>query len=289
MQFDVVIIGSGVAGLTAALYSARAGKSTLIIENSIIGGTTATLETVENYPGFAGKTGAELISTMVGQVFSLSVSIEMLNIEHIDYENKNIYFTDGQICTYKALVIATGTSYIPLGINAEERLKFKGISYCATCDGRLYKDKKVVVVTNGAKGADSIDYLEGLASELIVIDTTNLYKNNNLQVFSNATVVDIEGDEYVEGIQFISNGNQYSIKCSAVFVCLGKDSNISLFENKIKTKNKKIITDDNMQTNIDGVFAAGDIRDKELRQIVTACSDGAIAATQAIKYLSKLK
>jgi len=168
-------------------------------------------------------------------------------------------------------------------------LKFKGISYCATCDGRLYKDKKVVVVTNGAKGADSIDYLEGLASELIVIDTTNLYKNNNLQVFSNATVVDIEGDEYVEGIQFISNGNQYSIKCSAVFVCLGKDSNISLFENKIKTKNKKIITDDNMQTNIDGVFAAGDIRDKELRQIVTACSDGAIAATQAIKYLSKLK
>ncbi len=287
MNYDVVIVGSGVAGFTAAIYTARAGKSVLVLENSVIGGTTATLESIENYPGFSGKTGAELINIMIRQVMSLGVSIEMQNISLIDYDNKVIVFENGQNCSYKALILATGTSPIKLNVKGEEELKFKGLSYCATCDGRLYKDKVVAVVTNGDKGKDSIQYLSNLASEVIVLDTTELHKDNKHKVYSNVTVNEIKGKEYVEGIEFISNGETISLDCSAVFVCLGKDADATLFNGKIKTTNNRIITDDKMRTNIDGVFAAGDIREKELRQIVTACADGAIAATEAIKYISK--
>ena len=287
MKYDVVIVGSGVAGLTAAIYVARAGKSVLVLENSIIGGTTATLESIENYPGFSGKTGAELINIMLGQVMSLGVSIEMQNISLIDYDNNVISFTDGKNCSYKALILATGTSPITLNVKGEDALKFKGLSYCATCDGRLYKDKVVVVVTNGDKGKDSIEYLSNLASEVIVLDITTLYKDNKHKVYSNAKVNEIKGKDYVEGIEFLCNGETILLDCAAVFVCLGKDADVTLFNSKIKANNNRIITDDKMRTNIDGVFAAGDIREKELRQIITACADGAIAATEAIKYTSK--
>ena len=289
MNYDVVIVGSGVAGLTAAIYAARAGKSAIILENSIIGGTTATLESIENYPGFVGKSGADLINIMIGQVMQLSVPIEMQNIDHIDYDNKTIIFTDGQKCGYKALILSTGTSYIPLNVKGEERLKFRGISYCATCDGRLYKDKKIVVVTNGAKGADSIDYLNNLASELIVLDITNLYKNDKLTVYNNVSVLEVIGTDYVEGIEFVSDNKNMSLDCAAVFVCLGKNSDTRLFDGKITLNNNKVITDDSMRTNIESVFAAGDIRDKNLRQIITACADGAIAATEAVKYISSIE
>lgn len=289
MNYDVVIVGSGVAGLTAAIYAARAGKSAIILENSIIGGTTATLESIENYPGFVGKSGADLINIMIGQVMQLSVPIEMQNIDHIDYDNKTIIFTDGQKYGYKALILSTGTSYIPLNVKGEERLKFRGISYCATCDGRLYKDKKIVVVTNGAKGADSIDYLNNLASELIVLDITNLYKNDKLTVYNNVSVLEVIGTDYVEGIEFVSDNKNMSLDCAAAFVCLGKNSDTRLFDGKITLNNNKVITDDSMRTNIESVFAAGDIRDKKLRQIITACADGAIAATEAVKYISSIE
>lgn len=288
MNYDVVIVGSGVAGLTAAIYVARAGKSSLVIENSIIGGTTATLESVENYPGFSGKTGGELINIMLGQVISLGVSIEMQNIVSIDFDKKELTFDNGQKCTYGALIISTGTSPIKLTVKGEEELKFKGLSYCATCDGRLYKDKKVVVVTSGVKGSDSIDYLSNLANEVIVLDTTDLYSNSKYIVYNNVTIKEIIGSDYVEGIAFTMGEEQISIDCSAVFVCLGKNSDNTLFDGKIHTNNNKVITDDKMRTNIPGVYAAGDIRDKELRQIVTACADGAIAATEAIKFVSSL-
>lgn len=289
MNYDVVIVGSGVAGLTAAIYTARAGKSVVVLENSIIGGTTATLESIENYPGFNGKTGGDLINIIVGQVLSLGVSIEMQNIASIDYDKKEIIFDNGQKCTYGALIISTGTSPIKLNVKGEEELKFKGLSYCATCDGRLYKGNRVVVVTNGAKGKDSIDYLSNLASEVIVLDTTNLYKDTEHKVYNNVIIEEIRGKDYLEGIEFTCDNKRVSLDCSAVFVCLGKDSDNTLFNGKINTNNNKIITDDKMRTNIDGVYAAGDIRDKELRQIVTACADGAIAATEAVKYVSNIK
>ncbi len=288
MNYDVVIIGSGVAGLTAGIYAGRANMSVLILEDSVLGGTTATLDIIENYPGFLKISGTELIQNMLTQIYSLSIGIEMISIDHIDYENKEIISNNGQKIGYKALIIASGNSYIPLDTKSSERLKFKGISYCAVCDGRLYKNKPVVVVTRGTLGNESVDYLSNLTKDIIVLDTTNLYKNDAIMVYSNVNIIDVNGEDCVESITFEANGERVTHPCSAVFVSLGRESKVKLFEDYISLKGDKIITNDRMETNIEGVFAAGDIRDKELRQIVTACADGAIAGTEAVKYVGKL-
>lgn len=289
MQYDVVIIGSGVAGLTAGIYSARGGLKTVILENSALGGTTATLASIENYPGYLGKSGSELVQSMITQVINLSIPIEFENIQKIDYKNKIIYTENGQELTYGALIIATGNSYKTLGLKSEQSLKFKGVSYCAVCDGNLYRGKKIVVVTSGATGKESIEYLSNLTEDITILDITSKYINEQNKVYSNVEVKEILGKDYVEGIQFNSDGKEYNIECQAVFVCLGKYSDTSLFDGCIKLNNGKIITDEDMKTNIDGVYAVGDIRDKKLRQVVTACADGAIAGTEVIKYVNGLK
>ncbi len=289
MQYDVVIIGSGVAGLTAGIYSARGGLKTVILENSALGGTTATLASIENYPGYLGKSGSELVQSMITQVINLSVPIEFENIQEIDYKNKIIYTENGQKLTYKALIIATGNSYKTLGLKSEQRLKFKGVSYCAVCDGNLYRGKKIVVVTSGATGKESIEYLSNLTDDITILDITSKYKNEQNKVYNNVKIKEILGKDCVEGIQYDSDGREYNLECQAVFVCLGKYSDTSLFDSSIKLNNGKITTDEDMKTNIDGVYAVGDIRDKKLRQVVTACADGAIAGTEVIKYINGLK
>lgn len=287
MEYDVVIIGGGVAGLTAGLYSARGGKSTLIIENSNLGGITATLGKIENYPAFNG-TGEELVSMLVSQVMELNVSIEYGDISSIDFDDKSIMLIDGQICTYKALIVASGVTYRKLNLDCEERLKGRGISYCATCDGRLYKNKDVVVITNGFVGHRDIEYLRGLAKKVYVLDISEEYVNREVEIYHGVIIKDIFGSDFVGGIIFERYGKEVILHSDAIFICLGKESDISLFVGKLNLKDNKIITDENMHTNIDGVYAVGDIRDKSLRQIVTACSDGAIAGTEAIKYINSL-
>lgn len=289
MQYDVVIIGSGVAGLTAGIYSARGGLKTVILENSAIGGTTATLASIENYPGFLGKSGSDLVQSMITQVLNLSIPIEFEDIREIDFKSKIIYTENGQDLTYKALIIATGSSYKTLGLKSEERLKFKGLSYCAVCDGNLYKGKKIVVITSGLVGRESIDYLSNLTNDITILDTSSQYKSEKNNVYNNVKVKEILGKDCVEGVQFDCDGREYSLECQAFFVCLGKYSDTRLFDNGIKLNNGKIITDEDMKTNIDGVYAVGDIRDKKLRQVVTACADGAIAGTEVIKYVNGLK
>lgn len=287
MEYDVVIIGGGVAGLTAGLYSARGGKSTLIIENSNLGGITATLGKIENYPAFNG-TGEELVSMLVSQVMELNVSIEYGDISSIDFDDKSIMLIGGQIYTYKALIVASGVTYRKLNLGCEERLKGRGISYCATCDGRLYKNKDVVVITNGFVGHRDIEYLRGLAKKVYVLDISEEYVNREVEIYHGVIIKDIFGSDFVGGIIFERYGKEVILHSDAIFICLGKESDISLFVGKLNLKDNKIITDENMHTNIDGVYAVGDIRDKSLRQIVTACSDGAIAGTEAIKYINSL-
>lgn len=287
MEYDVVIIGGGVAGLTAGLYSARGGKSTLIIENSNLGGITATLGKIENYPAFNG-TGEELVSMLVSQVMELNVSIEYGDISSIDFDDKSIMLIGGQICTYKALIVASGVTYRKLNLDCEGRLKGRGISYCATCDGRLYKNKDVVVITNGFVGHRDIEYLRGLAKKVYVLDISEEYVNREVEIYHGVIIKDIFGSDFVGGIIFERYGKEVILHSDAIFICLGKESDISLFVGELNLKDNKIITDENMHTNIDGVYAVGDIRDKSLRQIVTACSDGAIAGTEAIKYINSL-
>jgi len=286
MEYDVVIIGSGVAGLTAGIYAGRAKKSVLIIEDNILGGTTATLTDIENYPGFSKISGFDLVNNMCMQATSFGVNIEYCNINSIDFD-KNIVMSDNFSIKYRTLIIASGTAYKRLNIESEDFYKFKGLSYCAVCDGSLYRNKKIAVITDGFTGTSSIDYLYNITKDIIVLDIGDKYNNNNLQVYSDVLIKKLSGDQLLHSIEFESNGNHIHLDIDGMFVALGKETNLSLYENYIDNEDGFLVTDESMHTNIPNVFVAGDIRKKSLRQIVTACSDGAIAATEAIKYLSK--
>lgn len=285
MKYDTVIIGSGVAGLTAALYLARANKTVLIIEDSIIGGTTATLDLIENYPGYESISGNELVSKMFMQVSKLGVNVNFMSIKSIDFDNRIVSTAETNI-EYKTLIIASGTSVKKLNIDTEKQFLFKGLSYCAVCDGSLYKNKDIVVVTNGLTGKSSIDYLENITNNITVVDYSNKFTSNKFETISNSQIVKINGQNRIESVDIrLDNGDIINKSCSAVFVALGKETNLKLYD-KLDKKDGYLKTDENMRTNIDSVFVAGDIRYKSLRQIVTACADGAIAATEAIKFIS---
>ncbi len=286
MIYDCVIIGSGVAGLTASLYLARANRSVMIIEDSVIGGTTATLDLIENYPGFESISGNELVTKMFMQVSKLGVNINFMNVKNIDLEKKCIITSNANI-EYKTLIIASGTSVNKLGIDNEQSYMFKGLSYCAVCDGSLYKNRNIVVVTNGNTGKSSIDYLSNITNNIIVVDKSFSYVSDKHTVYNNAKITSINGENRVESVNVeLVNEGVVNLPCDAVFVSLGKSTNLDLYKG-LKTNKGYIVSDENMRTNIDNVFVAGDIRDKSLRQIITACSDGAIAATSAMQYLSK--
>jgi len=285
MTYDCIIIGSGMAGLTAAIYLARAKKNVMIIEDSVIGGVTATLDTIENYPGFNSISGMELVQNTLTQVSKLGVSINLMHITSIDFDKKAV-ITDKTTLSYKTLIIASGTSYKRLNLAEEDNYKFKGLSYCAVCDGALYKKKKLLVVTDGVSGQDSINYLSNITNDITVVDYSDKYTSNNYKVYSNAKILKIFGENFVEGVEIKLEDNLMErINVDGIFVAMGKQTDLSLYADKLQVKNGYLVTDENMHTKISGVFVAGDIRNKSLRQIVTACADGAIAGTEAIKYL----
>ena len=291
MVYDIVIVGSGVAGLTAGIYAGRAGKKTLIIENQILGGTTATLDTIENYPGFEKITGIELIQKMYMQVVNLGVKVEFLNINRVDFDNNKILIDGCDDIKYKALIIASGISNKKLNVENADNYLFKGISYCAICDGPLFKNKNIAVLTDGNLGKGSIDYLSNITDKLTILDVSNKYKNENtdINLYNNVKITKLLGDERLKGIEFKSDKKDIKLDVDALFVSLGKEINLSLYNKYLDIKNNFLVTDENMKTKIDNVFVAGDIRYKSLRQIVTACSDGAIATNEAIKYLNNLR
>lgn len=286
MEYDIVIIGSGVAGLTAGLYAGRAKKSVLIIEDFLLGGTTATLTDIENYPGFAKINGFDLINNIYMQVVDAGVVVEYFNIKSIDFDNNTITL-DNNTLKYKTLIIASGTSYKRLNVENEDKFKHNGISYCAVCDGTLYKNKNIAVVTDGMSGKNSIDYLYNLTQNITVLDINDKYSNTKLKTYNNVKLNKLIGEDNLESIEFESNGNKFMLNIDGMFVAMGKKTDLHLYENNLEIENGFLVSDENMHTCIPNVFVAGDIRKKSLRQIVTACADGAIAATEAIKYLSK--
>ena len=231
--------------------------------------------------------GFDLIQNMVNQCISLGVQIEFCSIKNINYD-KNIVNCDKNMFEYKSLIIASGTSPVKLNLKNEDYFKFKGLSYCAVCDGSLYKNKRVIVVTKNLSAEHAIDYLSNLTNDLTILDLSNNYQNENLKVFHDVKIVDLIGEDRLNAVKFISQGNEITLKCDGLFVELGKQSNLKLFKDNLETSYNFLVTDENMHTIIPNVFVAGDIRKKNLRQIVTACSDGAIASTEAIKYLNSI-
>lgn len=295
MVYDTIILGSGVAGLTAGLYLARGNKNVMLIEEGILGGTTATLGQVDNYPAMPHTSGERIINNLVSQVAEIGVIIDFLHINHIDFDKNTIYcdnLSDNSkqiTLQYKTLIIATGTSCKKLNIPTENKFRFKGLSYCAVCDGRLFKGKRVVVVTDGTSAKHDISYLMDICKDIVVVDSTDIFSSDKLNVVNNARITEVVGKDFVEGVKILTPLGEKVIVCDGIFVSLGRCSDISLFENKLDNVDMHLLSDENMHTNIPNVFVAGDVRVKSLRQIVTAVSDGAIAGTEAIKYLSTLK
>ncbi len=300
--YDTLILGGGPAGYSAALYTARAGLDTLVIEKICPGGQMATTDIIDNYPGFdAGIDGMELGMKMAAgaeRFGAKSAYGEITEVELTD-EIKRVVTTDG---TYlgKTVIIATGASPRPLGLENEQMLIGRGVHYCAHCDGRFYKGKTVMVVGGGNSAASDALYLSGLAEKVILVhrrDTlraTKIYhaplmRAENVEFCWNSTLTALHADKRINAVTLtdLTSGEQRETLIDGLFVSIGRQPATELFGEQLTLDaHGYIVADESTKTALPGVFAAGDVRTKELRQVVTAAADGAVAAHQAEQYLA---
>ena len=289
-MYDIIIIGAGIAGLTSAIYAARANKKVLIIEKQNYGGRIINAMHVRNYPGFIDISGADLATNLYVQATSLGADLiyeDALSIKN--GINKKV-ITDKNEYKCKAIIIATGLERRHLNIPGEKELVGKGVSYCATCDGNFYKDKVVGVVGGGKSAIEDAIYLSDIASKVYLISRKDLDEKvdkDNIEVITNHSVDNINYNNKIESIDIRSSDDSKNIKLDGLFISIGYESSNKEFESIIDLDDHGFIISKNTYTNIDGIFAAGDCVQKDLRQLVTAASDGAIAATEAIKYIEK--
>lgn len=303
--YDTIIVGGGPAGLTAAIYLARANKNVLVLERGIPGGQMVNTPLIENYPGFKKVDGVTLSLEMKAQVEDLGVEIRQTDV--LEYNLKGDIKT---IKTYKetlsakTVILALGASSKQVDCEGEQKFIGRGVSYCATCDGSLYKNKDVAVVGGGNTAFTDCIYLSDICRKVYLIHrrdafradkvledkVRNLVKSGKVEFVLNSTVTSIQGTNSVESISVTNKitSEVINIPVSALFVAIGRSPDTSLLSNQIQLDaSGYIITDQTMQTSIAGVFAAGDCRNTLLRQIVTATSDGAIAAITALTYLNR--
>lgn len=290
-MIDVAIIGSGPAGLGAALYAARSGLTVTIFEKQFIGGQAAVTNEVDNYLGFADTpSGAELTEKMREHVSKFPVTFKLSAVKRLELDGavKKIYTSKAEF-EAKNVILAMGASPRPLGAADEERLRGRGVSYCATCDGMFFKGKCVAVVGGGDTAVHDALYLSPLCEKVYLIhrrDEFRAAKMNvdrvralpNVEIVTPATVKELKGDASLSSVVLNTSDGEREIAVSGLFVAVGTIPQTELVPPSVTTENGFIITDENMRTNIDGVYAVGDIRKKSLRQIITAVADGAVAA-----------
>lgn len=288
-MYDIIIVGAGPAGLTAALYALRANKKVLVFEANTYGGQIINAAKMENYPGIKSISGFDYATELYNQVMDLGAEIKYETVIRID-ENKNIITNNGAY-NCKAIILATGAKNRKLGIKNENEYLGKGLSYCATCDGNFYKDKIVAVVGGGNTAITDAIYLSDIVSKVYLIHRkdsfradekyiSELKQKHNVEFVLNTNITRLYGDDILEGIE-LDNG--LNIALNGLFIAVGQEPKNEIFSNIINIDEKGyIISEDGVHTNVDGIYVAGDARVKELRQVVTAVSDGAIAATIAI-------
>lgn len=297
-MYDLIIIGAGPAGLTAGIYAARANLKTLILEKETIGGQISSSPKVENYPGFTSISGAELSDNLFNQATSLGVSFELEEVVSIKDGKTKIVKTDFHTYETKAIIIATGAKYRLLGIANEKPLLGKGIHFCATCDGPFYKEREVAVIGGANTAVTNAIYLSNICKKVYLIyrkDHLNceeslmddLKECQNIEVIYNANVIKIMGEDELQRIVIDENGKERELTIDGMFLSIGMTAQTDVGE-ELNRNNQKYIIADNCDTDFKGIFVAGDCRDKEIRQLTTATSDGTIAATHAIKYIKTL-
>lgn len=306
--YDVIIIGGGPAGLSAALYAGRARLSTLIIEKDKEGGQIVQTAEIENYPGgLEEESGPTLIDRMSRQTDKFGVEKVLDTIEDMELTGK-AKTLKGKKDTYRAktVIIAAGASPVPIGCPGEKEFTGKGVSYCATCDAAFFEDFEVFVVGGGDSAVEEALYLAKFARKVTIIhrrDALRAAKSIQEKAFANkkvefmwdSVVKELKGDGLLESmvVENVKTKEQTEVKADeedgtfGVFVFIGFRPQSSVFEGKVEMENGYIVTDADMKTNVEGVYAAGDIRVKSLRQVVTAAADGAIAAVQAGKYIEE--
>lgn len=288
-MYDIIIIGAGIAGLTSAIYASRANKKVLVIEKSNYGGRIVSAPSVKNYPGIKEISGVDLAINLYEQAISFGTELIFETVKGFLNGDIKKVITDKNTYECKSIIIATGLDRKTLNISGEKELVGKGISYCASCDGNFYKDKIVGVVGNGNTAIEDAMYLSDIASKVYIInkgDNLDVDKSN-IEVINNSTVDKINSNDKLESIDINTPDGIKNIVLDGLFISIGFESSNEEFESTIKLDEQGYIIADNTHTNIEGIFAAGDCVKKDLRQLVTAASDGAIAATEAIKYIVK--
>ena len=306
--YDVIILGGGPAGLTAGLYAGRSRLSTLIIEKGQDGGQIAITDEIENYPGqmVEGESGPSLIARMTEQAkkFGAERCSDVIKSVELNGEVKKLVGAKGEY-EAKCVIIATGAFPKPIGCENEGKFTGKGISFCATCDASFFEDFEVYVVGGGDSAVEEAMYLTKFARKVTIIHRRNelraaksiqekAFANPKIAFMWDSVVVKVDGDELLSSmtVKNVKTGELTTVEADeddglfGLFGFIGYNPNSQLFEGMLDMENGYIKTDDNMHTNIPGVFAAGDIRVKSLRQVVTAAADGAIAAMQAEHYIS---
>ena len=300
MLYDIIIIGAGPAGLTSAIYAKRANKNVLVLEAKNYGGQIINTLDIENYPANEHISGFDFATNLYNQAKNLGAEIKYEKVVDINNlgKEKEVITTKNTYKT-KTIIIATGSENRKLGLPNEDEFASKGISYCATCDGAFYKKKTVAVVGGGNTALEDALYLADLASKVYLIhrrdefrgeeSTINLLKEkDNIEFLYNSNVTKLNTKDRLESIEVTSNdGETRTIDVDALFIAIGRIPENQNFAKLINLDNAGyIISNEYCHTNVEGIFVAGDNRVKELRQLVTATSDGAIAAVEAIKYIN---
>jgi len=303
-DYDVAIIGAGPAGMTAGIYLARAGRKTVIIEAGVPGGQVFINHLVENYPGFPEPiAGSELAERMQKQVERLGVEIKNTPVSSLVKQGDEEFILEsfGKKITARAVIIATGSKPKPLNVPGEEKLFGAGVSYCSTCDGMFFKGKDVIVVGGGNSALHGAEHLaricntvtlvhrrEGFRGDVVLVQ--RIKKIDNIKLMTSAEVVEITGDKKVSGVNVkdVKTSQVKNVKCDGVFIYVGSCPQNELVKDLVEcTPTGHIVAQPHdMSTSLEGLFAAGDVIKKDYRQMVTAVSDGCIAALSADKFLA---
>ena len=302
--YDFVVVGAGAAGLTAAQYGARSGLDTLLIDSSDAGGQALNIFTLENFPGFfPAVKGRTFIDNMQAQAQSFGAEIALARVKSIDkIKNQFIIKTDkGSVSCYTVL-IATGAEHRKLGAKGESEFNGRGVSYCATCDGPFFRGGKIFVVGGGDSALEEAFYLSSLSDQVILVHRRDQFraqkaiqqkikKNKNITVIFNTEIAQIKGGQKVESVVLRDtvSGEKVEQSADAVFIFVGMNPRTDLVSMLRKDEGGYLITNYRMETSVPGMYAAGDVRAKPFRQLITAASDGAIAAHQAHEYVTMIK
>ncbi len=296
MKFDIVVIGAGPAGLTAAIYGLRSGCSVAIVEKYMVGGQVALSSEVENYPGMRKLIGTEWGELTRVQVEELGGHFVYDEVTSVDVKTNTLTLMGGKL-EYKALILAMGAKPRLLNVPGEQEFAGRGVGYCAICDGGFFKGKDVAVVGGGDSAFEDAEYLANLCSNVhilvrgdkvraqqLLIDEVNAHKN--IKIHFNTQIKQINGSNSVENVLIEEKGVSTNLAVQGVFVAIGRVPDTDIVKGVVNLdENGYILTDEHMHTNLPNVWASGDVRRKSVRQIVTASADGAIAGTNASKYV----